>query len=770
MSFTYDGGSGRVPVYFTRFVGRFAQIRVLHDFVAAAISCRLITLVGSGGSGKTRLAAEMICAASPGDPSGGLIPGDVAWVDLAGLSDRNQLPHVVAAAVGMPHGRGGDLTRALGRFVGTRRQLVVLDGCEELAAASRHVVEYLLAACPHLVILATSRVRLWSPLERVVRVRPLDCGSTAGSSGTPDATVPTEAAELFLDRAAVVGPIAVGRSLDPTVVDAICRRLGGSPLAIELMASWVDAHSAAVLLAAVESDGRTAAGSGADGVTRVTAVVDAVWYWLDAHEQRLLRGLGSFAGHFTRESAEVVAEADLAALDVLTRRGLIARIADRDDVTRYRMHPLVRRHAARMLNGDRSEAGAVRRRHFDYCLRLAKPPPGGQGDRHELLRPDIQAEYAAALEWGQATGEAERVLRLLAALHLSEARWNTPAQFLAIVEAALARHQDLSQPISEARAGTLEAAGWAAAECGDHELAGRRFAAAAAAYRGLAAWSREAASLRGQARADLMRGELAVATLRLREGLDIYRRVADLAGAAWCALHLAEITSARGDPEAATRQLATTIKEFERLNVPLGAYCGYVRLGGSQLAVGRLPEALDAYAEALALGRRWQFVIDLGDLLTGLAIIGAELHRPVHAATLLGAGRAWVDTFGRSSLRGARGAGVRWEDKVRAQIGDERFEAEVAAGMGLDAARTRARAALAAQEEAGICRRLVWGITDREIEVLRLVAEGLTNADIAERLELSPRTVHAHLRSAYGKLGVSARTAAVLQAANSGLI
>ena len=69
-----------------------------------------------------------------------------------------------------------------------------------------------------------------------------------------------------------------------------------------------------------------------------------------------------------------------------------------------------------------------------------------------------------------------------------------------------------------------------------------------------------------------------------------------------------------------------------------------------------------------------------------------------------------------------------------------------------------------------MCRRLVWGITDREIEVLRLVAEGLTNADIAERLELSPRTVHAHLRSAYGKLGVSARTAAVLQAANSGLI
>ena len=222
------------------------------------------------------------------------------------------------------------------------------------------------------------------------------------------------------------------------------------------------------------------------------------------------------------------------------------------------------------------------------------------------------------------------------------------------------------------------------------------------------------------------------------ESLDICQRVADLAGAAWCALHLAEVTSARGDPEAATRQLTMTIKDFERLNVPLGAYCGYVRLGGDQLAVGRLPAALDAYAQALALGRRWQFVIDMGELLTGLAIIAAELHRPVDAATLLGTAQAWVDTFGGSSLRGARGARVHWEDKVRTQIGDERFAAAVAAGMGLDAARARARAELAVQEEASMCRRLAWGITDREIEVLRLVAEGLTNADVAERLRAQP--------------------------------
>ena len=480
MSFSNDVVSSRPPVHFTRFVGRFAQLRVLHELLADATSCRLITLVGTGGSGKTRLAAEMVLSASSGNPPSGPIPEGVGWVDLAGLSDGNQLPHVVATAVGMPHGRGDDLPRALSRFLGTRRQLVVLDGCEDLPAASRRLVEVLLADCPRLVFLATSRVRLWSPLERVVQVRPLNVGPTADAPEGFDTTVPTEAAELFLDRAAVAAPMTVERDLEPAMVDPICRHVGGSPLAIELVASWVDAHSPADVLAAL-ADAAPTAGSGGGRHIRVADVVNAVWSWLDAPEQRVLRGLGSFAGDFTRESAEMVADADLAALDALTRRCLIARIADLDDATRYRMHPLVRRHAVRMLDRDRAESGTVRRRHFDYCLKLAQPPPSGQSDHHELLRPGVQAEYEAALEWGRATEEREPVLRLLTALHRHEARWNTSARFLASLEAELARPQDLPQPPSEARAGTLEAAGWAAADCGDHELAVRRFAQAAAA-------------------------------------------------------------------------------------------------------------------------------------------------------------------------------------------------------------------------------------------------------------------------------------------------
>ena len=760
------------PAYFTRFIGRAEERGLLRKLVAGDAdlqSRRLLTLVGRGGAGKTRLAAEFARVLAAETSSSSPSPSGVAWAELDLLSDVSQLPHVVAAAVGLPHASGADLLRALARYLAPRRQLVVLDGCERMTAACREFADTLLAECPLLFVLATSRVRLRSPHERVVRVRPLDAWAGAGAPAGTDATIPHEARQLFLDRATVGGAMSL-RDLDAMEVDAVCRRVGGLPLAIELVAAWVGERSAADLLAALEC-GRTVAGREADRRVRVPVVLDIIWAWLDGHERRVLQCLGSFAGDFTREAAREVAGADLAALDALTRRSLIARIADLDDATRYRVHPLVRRHAVRMLDRDPDESGPVRRRHLDYCVSVAESAPGGKGDRRELLRPGVQAEYEAALHWGRTIGATEPVLRLLAALHRNEARWNTSALFLGILEAALARPQDPSQPTSQARSVSLEAAGWAAAECGDHGLAGRRFAEAAAAYRGLDARSSQAASLRGQATAHLSRNEVGAATFRLRESLAICRRIADLAGMAWSALHLAEVTAARGEPMATTGQLVSAIRDFEALGIPLGAYRGSVRLGAAQRSVGRLPEAIDAYAQALALGRRWHFVIDMEDVLAGLGIVAAELHRPVCAATLLGARRAWVDSFGRSSVASVNEDPVSAERRVRAQISnDEHFVAAVAAGLQLDAAHIRAEAELTASELAGLCRRLLWGITEREVEVLRLVAEGLTDADIAGCLELSPRTVHAHLRSAYGKLGVGARTAAVRQAVSQGLI
>lgn len=686
--------SGAVPVswpgYLTRFVGRTSELALLHELgsgQSAAQSPRLLTILGRGGVGKTRLAAEFATLVSRPTP-GSVAPDGIGWVELGLLSDSSRLPHAVAAAVGLPHGNGTDLISALSRFLAPRAQLLVLDGCERLASSCRALVEALLSTCPRLVLVATSRVRLGSPQERVVLL-----------SGLP------EASQLFLDRATAIEPSSTagdstGVHLDRSPVDVVCERVGGLPLAIELLAGCTVSGSVGELSARLES--RASEGAGADRGLGVTTVLDVAWGLLGAREQRVLRGLGAFADDFTRQAAEQVAGADLAALDALTRRQLIARIADPDDATRYRMHPLVRRHADRMLSRESGENRDVRRRHLAYCLSLAERRRSEPDDRHELLPPGVQAECEVALDWGRRVGDDAATRALLAAVH---------------------RH------------GTEQAE---------------------------SSWV--------QARALMAKGDLSAATSMLRESLALCHRGGDREGAAWSTLYLAELLSARGESEPAVNQLAIVVRDFEQLGIPLGAYRGYVRLGRGQRTVGRFAEAVEAYARALALSRRWQFAVELDALLDGLAAVAVEVRRPVLAAALLGAAQTWVETFGPSALVGADADRRRTERRVRIALGEDRFAAAASTGLGLDAGQIRSSTELVVTELASACRRLARGITEREAEVLRLVAEGLSNTDIATRLGLSPRTVHAHLRSVYGKLEVGTRIAAAGQADRLGLL
>lgn len=704
--------TGAVPVswpgYLNRFVGRTSELTLLHELGAdqsAARSARLVTLVGRGGVGKTRLAAEFATLVSR--PTSGSAASDgIGWVELGLLSDPDQLPHAVATAVGLPHGDGTNLIGVLARFLAPRAQLLVLDGCQRLAPSCRALAEALLSDCPRLVLIATSRVRLGSPLEHAVRLPGL-----------------SEAAQLFLDRAAVTEPSSTSGDLDRSPVDVVCERVGGLPLAVELLAGCTVSDSAGELWSRLESR----AGAGADRRPGVATVLDFAWRLLSAREQRVLRGLGSFAGDFTRQAAEEVAGADLAALDALTRRQLIARIADSDDATRYRMHPLVRRHADRMLSRESGENHDVRRRHLAYCVSLAERHRSEPDDRHELLPVGVQAEYEVALDWGRRVGDAGASRALLSAVGRHGARWSTAAQFRAIVEEMGLRldRPDLSE---------------------------------------------QAESLREQAVTLMATGDRSAAASVLRESLALCHRSEDREGAAWSTLYLAELVSAGGEPELAVNQLSTVVQDFEQLGIPLGAYHGYVRLGRSRRTAGRLAEAVEAYARALALSRRWQFAIELDALLEGLAAVAVEVRRPVRAAVLLGAARTWIETFGASALVGADADRRGTERRVRTAIGDDRFATAASTGLGLDAGHIRSGADLVVIELTGACQRLTRGITEREAEVLRLVSEGLSNADIATRLGLSPRTVHAHLRSVYGKLEVGTRTAAAGQADRLGLL
>ncbi|HYI52921.1 MAG TPA: LuxR C-terminal-related transcriptional regulator [Microlunatus sp.] len=736
------------PGYFTRFVGRSSERVAINELLAAprpSSAPRLLTLVGPGGMGKTRLAAEITASSASTSPAGPLATDVCGWADLGPLSDAGELPHAVATAVGLPHAVGADLVSSVARFLRPGRRLLVLDGCERLARSSARLAETLLDRCPELAVLATSRVDLGSPQGRVISVPPL------GIDGR----------RLFLDRARATStgadPSPTIRPFDALAVDALCRAVGGSPLAIELLAGWSDRCHPLDLLDALAT---YSGGPGAAEPMSPLAVLEILCARLDEPERRVLRGFGAFAADITLEAAIEVAGADLASLAVLTRRSIIDRVPS--EATCYRLHPVVRQQARRLLRREPTAMPEVRARHLRH--QIAHAERAGVEDGPAPIAGATQSEYRVALAWGQVSGDEEAVLRLLAALHRRGALWQPTTEFGRVLETVVAAPDGPLMRPTAAGAGALEAAGWAAAECGDHILARRRFAAAAAAYERLQAFPEQAAGLRGVGRAHLALGDPSGAAQPLDESLCICRRVSDLGGAGWSHLHLADAAAARGRPREAARLLQRAVDDFGRAGVAEGLCRAWVGLGRGHAEAGRLVDAVEAYGRALAQTPRRPLAVEVGDLLVGLADVAVRLRESRHAGSLIGAAQAWGDAVGQTDDSAER----RHRVAVALWGGDARASTDAVAG--LDCPDVLRSAELAVHELTQVCRRRSAGVTAREVEVLRLVAEGLSNGAIASRLALSPRTVHAHLRSTYDKLGVGSRTTAVRAAETNGLL
>lgn len=335
-----SSGSGRVgpPRYPTRFVGRRAEAAALQAVLQPG---RLVTVVGLGGAGKTRLAAELVR------------DEDCVWVDLSTATNPDEVASRVAEALGIPAGGGADATVGVVNALRDQPSLLVLDNCEVQLAPCRVLVDSLLVELDAFTILATSRMPLASPYEWLYPLPPLAEGN-----------------ELFADRAARVGyaPLAV----DAGAVSELCRRVGGSPLAIELLAAWAHVKTPVELLASQSEELATRTLTVQPRHRDMTAVLDASMALLSSDQQRVLAALGVFAGGFTAEAAESVAQTDLGTLAVLVERGLIFR--DPTARGRFAVHELVRSHAlARLRSDGAGSEDRVRRRHFDYFVGLAEP-------------------------------------------------------------------------------------------------------------------------------------------------------------------------------------------------------------------------------------------------------------------------------------------------------------------------------------------------------------------------------------------------------------
>ena len=416
-----------LPRSTTAFVGRVRELAHVAELLDQR-DVHLVTLHGGAGTGKTRLAVEVARRWH----DAGRAPDGAFFVDLAAVRDAAALPDAMAAALGMVVQRAGDEIDQLARAIGARRLLVVLDNVEHLVAAAP-AVGRLLGACPGLVVVATSRLRLGLPGEWRVPVGGLEVPTRA--SDDPDVLLAADAARLFARRTARVR----GRPVEATEaieVRRVCEAVAGNPLALELAAPWTrvlpmadladELEQGLDLLQADPSNDPTA--DEIEGHGGLRSAFERSWRLLADGDRRALRRLATFRGGFDRETAAAVAETSLAQLARLVDASLLAM----DDAGRFDRHPLLYAFAQERLAADPTEEAEARARHGRVLLDLVRDLNaaimGGAAAEDALRRLRLEeANVAAAWSWALEAGDwgrLERALPCIAAYAEFQARYH----------------------------------------------------------------------------------------------------------------------------------------------------------------------------------------------------------------------------------------------------------------------------------------------------------------------------------------------------------
>ena len=704
MATTAPRPSAGLPTELTSFIGRERELQELAGLMARS---RLITLTGAAGSGKTRLALQLVGRA--GELAG--LPGPVRWVELASLRDAGLVVPAVAEAMGLREEvRGGDLA-ALVRLLHTHRALLVLDNCEHLVDDVAALVDGLLRQCPDLAILATSREALGVPGERAWLVPPLSV-PRRDDPGDPTAA---EAVRLFVERAADVVP---GFALTPDNQDAvveICRRLDGIPLAIELAAARIRVLSAADIRDRLDDVFRLLSTGGRTAVPRhrtLRAAIDWSHDLLTEESRALLRRLAVFRGGFGLEGAEAVGPGPgLQAVEVLD---VLARLVDRSLVgvrehhgaARYSLLEAVRQYALEQLvaSGEEEE---TRRRHARHVLqRVEEAEPHFIRRERKLwvdrLQPDLD-NIRSALAWSREHDPALHV-RLVGKLWwfwFSTQHWTEGGRW---VDGALRLARDAAPDADDDAAdddADVDADVDADATSSERDRAAILFAAGALAALQVRTEEaqgalREAADLAARLGDERLEayalnylgmtyaGEGRAEAMELcRRAETWFREHDDLYGLRLALLLQGSLAAARGAMDDAVRFNEEGVGVARRFGLDRELAVALQNLAAVHLTREQLEPAESLIREAMAASRRdpsYYFIA------TGLAYLG-ELEcrrgRVEIGARLLGAAEATRERVGAVAFRTDR---VRLEGQLpafRAAIGDDAFDRAWAEGRAL---------------------------------------------------------------------------------------
>ncbi len=660
--------ASNLPAPATGLVGRERETRRVCSLLEAH---RLVTLTGPGGVGKTRLALEAAGRARDGAWSAELQDG--AWfVELAACRGAAEVAATVSAALDLPD----DVP--LARALRGRRMLLVLDNCEQVVEEVAGLVQELLAASPYLRILATSRQSLAVPAEALAEVPPLD----------PDA-----AAELFRARA-----LAAGASLgaeDAEAVAAVCRRLDGLPLALELAATRVRTLGVRELVARLD-DRFSALGVELRGVPArqrtLRAMIDWSWDLLTEPERVMLRRLAVHADGCTLEAAEAVS----GPADVL------ARLVDKSLVVatqgpRYRLLESIAAYAAGRL-AESGEEEAVRERHRRHYLELAEraePLLRGPDQREWLARLDAEsANLRLALD-GAPPPVARRLVTALAwywhlrgrlaegRAHLAAAAGDDPTARAWLAGFAAA----LGEPGVEPEEGAHPRAAWFLGYVrwayGDLAANERRILRALAAAEAIGDTWTVAAALAVRSRLALGRGDLETARRDGERGLALFRELGDAWGQVEAGEALGSLAETTGDYERAAELRAEGLHLAERLGLWPQVAFALARLGRTAMLTGDLDRAQDLHERAVRLAAAQSHRSALEFAEVGLGMVARRRGRLEEAERRLGAWLGWL-----GEVRGTAGTAF-----VLAELGfvaEQRGDAETALALqqqGYEAAR-----------------------------------------------------------------------------------
>ena len=814
-----------LPSQATSFVGRAAELAELGSLLSGG--SRLVTVAGPGGIGKSRLALQVAAGALDG-------AGDGVWlVELAPVADPELVARTVAGVLGVREEPGRPVLDTLAAAVGDRSLLVVLDNAEHVLGAAAKLADALMRACPRVCLLVTSREPLGIGGEHVFRVRPLPV-PPAGLAA-PGRLAGFESVQLFAERAVMYRHGFVLDEASAAAVAAVCVRLDGIPLALELAAARLGALSVPEISARLDQRFRLLTGGSRTALPRhqtLRALIDWSYDLLTPEEQVVLGRLSVFAGGWTLAAAEAVTAAgDGGQWQVLDH---LAALVDKSLVlaeeiqgsTRYRLLETVRHYAAeRLARRAGPELDETRAAHRDHYLALVEtadthlrgPDEAAWLDRLEADFDNIRAALAFSLA---DPDSAEPGLRLAAGL-----RWfcNLRGHGSEVLEAlnALLERPDAQTP-TRARARALTANCHLLNNFGDDSAVPSMADEAIRIARDLADDAVAADALSQLSWFTFQHADLPAALARIDDAVGLARRAGDPRLIAEILSRRAVFKGEAGDLDAAhadqqeTLTLSRAAGDNYRLAITL-TNLGVQELAAEQFRAARahlqeasmladnlgyqhlsaglrenlgFVELIDAntrharrhFLDSLDTARITGLKPHVRGALLGLALAAGADGDPTFAATLHGVADEHFEQAGRGFAAIEVGLRDRDHAQLRATLGDAAFEAAYARGRTLSQADAITLATGAAGPGPGVTSAVTvpaagqatpggsaGPLSEREREIVALLAGGATDAQIAGRLFLSVNTVRSHLERIRDKTGARRRTELVRYAAQAGI-